>query len=107
MSNAANESDLSLEIVAGRIAELGHPTRLAIFKYLVSFGLEGTTVGKIQQELNIPASTLSHHIAKLVKVGLVKQVRESRELHCFPQFEVLQEVIGFLMEECCSNNACR
>lgn len=94
---------LQLNIIAKRLAELGHPTRLTIFKLLVKSGTSGVSVGSIQQEINIPGSTLSHHIAKMVKVGLISQVRESRTLYCFPKFEALNEVISFLQEECCVN----
>jgi DNA-binding transcriptional ArsR family regulator len=94
---------MSLETVAGRMAELGHPTRLAIFKHLVKSGRSGSPVGDIQEVLGIPGSTLSHHISRMVKVGLVEQVRESRTLHCFPKFDALNEVIDFLMDECCAN----
>jgi len=92
--------------IAERIAELGHPTRLMIFKYLVKFGLKGVPVGEIQQQLGIPSSTLSHHIAKMVKVGLIKQIRDSRTLFCVPQFNSLNEVVTFLQEECCINGCC-
>jgi len=93
---------MELEITAKRLAELGNVTRLSIFRYLVKIGFEGAPVGQIQKEIGIPASTLSHHINRLVSVGLIRQVRDSRTLYCFPQFEVLEEVIKFLMSECCA-----
>lgn len=49
-------------------------------------------------------STLSHHIAAQVCVGLVKQNRESRTLLCVSQYEVLEEIIAFFREECCVND---
>jgi len=101
----SNTESRQLEAIAARLAELGHPTRLAIFRYLVRAGRSGAPVGDIQQELAIPASTLSHHIAKLVSVHLIKQVRESRTLYCFPQFESLLEVVSFLQKECCVNDS--
>ena len=93
-----------LEMIASRFAELGHPTRLAIFIQLIQSGEQGVPVGEIQQQLDIPGSTLSHHIAKLVKVNLIKQIRESRTLFCVPQFSSLMEVINFLQNECCIND---
>lgn len=95
------------EIAAKKLAELGHVTRLSIFRYLVKVGDDGASVGQIQEELNIPGSTLSHHISRLVAVGLIRQVRESRTLHCIPQFEVLNELIEFLKSECCSEAKCK
>lgn len=86
---------------ADRLAELGNATRLAIFRYLVQAGHEGVPVGQIQKQLNIPGSTLSHHISRLVRVGLVKQVRASRTMLCIAQYESLLELIDFLRFECC------
>lgn len=90
------------ELAARRFAELGHNTRLSIFRYLVKVGDGGAPVGQIQKKLGIPNSTLSHHINRLVSVGLIQQVRESRTLYCVPQFEVLQKLIDFLQDECCT-----
>jgi len=95
------------EIAAKKLAELGHITRLSIFKYLVKVGDQGAPVGQIQEELDVPGSTLSHHISRLVSVGLIKQVRESRILYCIPQFDVLNELIEFLKSECCTEKKCK
>jgi ArsR family transcriptional regulator len=94
------------ELAAKRLAELGHITRLSIFRYLVKVGTGGAPVGQIQAELDIPGSTLSHHINRLVSVGLIRQVRESRTLYCIPQFKVLKELIEFLLAECCTEGRC-
>jgi ArsR family transcriptional regulator len=94
------------EMAAKRLAELGHNTRLSIFRYLVKVGDAGAPVGQIQNKLGIPGSTLSHHINRLVSVGLIRQVRESRTLYCVPQFEVLRELIDFLLAECCTEGSC-
>jgi DNA-binding transcriptional ArsR family regulator len=88
------------------LAELGNITRLAIFRYLVKVGPDGAAVGAIQRTLEIPASTLSHHLGRLINVGLVKQERDSRTLYCKPQFEVLNEIIEFLKSECCTMVPC-
>ena len=83
------------------LAELGNETRLKIFRYLVRMGKKGTPVGDIQKELNIPGSTLSHHISKLAKAGLIVQERNGRELLCLPQFDKLQSIVDYLVDECC------
>ena len=107
MNRRVNQSPTEqLETIAARLAELGHPTRLAILRHLVKAGVKGAAVGEIQKELDIPGSTLSHHIAKMVKVKLIKQVRNSRTLFCIPQFESLVEVVDFLQEECCGDGCC-
>ena len=94
------------QIAAKRLAELGHNTRLSIFRYLVKVGNKGAPVGQIQNKLGIPGSTLSHHINRLVSVGLIRQVRESRTLYCVPQFDVLRELIESLLSECCTESSC-
>lgn len=85
-----------------RLAELGHPTRLAIFRLLVKANLTGLSVGEIQNHLDIPASTLSHHISRLVQAGLVKQCRDGRTLHCKALLDALDELMDYLKSECCS-----
>lgn len=89
---------------AAKLAELGHETRLNIYRFLVKAGTTGCPVADIQQALDIPASTLSHHISRLVKVNLVKQVREGRVLRCYAQYSQLEQLIRFLTEECCSQS---
>jgi DNA-binding transcriptional ArsR family regulator len=93
---------MKLEIAAKCLAELGNTSRLSIFRYLVKVGPGGAPVGDIQKFLDIPASTLSHHLSRLIHVGLVTQDRESRTLYCKPQFDLLNEVVEFLKSECCS-----
>lgn len=92
---------MELEHVAKALKELGHPTRLAIFKEIVKAGYQGKPVGVIQEALSIPGSTLSHHISSLASAGLLEQRREGRVLFCFAKFDQLELVIGFLQDECC------
>jgi len=94
------------EDAAKCLAELGNSTRLAVFRYLVKMGRHGAPVGQIQRQLGVPASTLSHHIARLVSVSLIRQDRHSRILYCVPQFEVLNDLIQFLLSECCVGDSC-
>ncbi|MBJ7537187.1 ArsR/SmtB family transcription factor [Marinomonas transparens] len=94
---------MEIEIAAKRLAELGHSTRLKIFRYLVRGGKQGVPVGEIQAALGVPGSTLSHHITRLVSVGLVMQKRDGRTLYCVPQYKELDGLIAFLKEECCIN----
>lgn len=92
---------LEHDAVAASLAELGNSHRLAIFRFLVKAGHEGATVGEIQSALGIPGSTLSHHLARMAKVGLIRQERHSRTIVCIPQYDHLQGLIEFLQEECC------
>jgi DNA-binding transcriptional ArsR family regulator len=93
---------MDIATAAARCAELGNTTRLSIFRLLVRAGKTGLPVGAIQRHLGIPASTLSHHLQRLSQVGLISQRRESRTLHCEPQFEAVRELAEFLVSECCS-----
>ena len=93
--------DSQLDTIAKRLSELGHPTRLGIFRLLVQAGNDGLPVGDIQQRLGIPASTLSHHLARLVQADLIVQQRNKNTLFCQPCFPVLQETLNFMLQECC------
>lgn len=92
---------MHIEVVAKAFKELGHPTRLGIFKHVIRAGYQGISVGKLQEKLTIPASTLSHHITCLVSAELISQRREGRTLFCTANFEKLQSLISFLQNECC------
>lgn len=93
---------METEQAARRCAELGNTTRLSIFRLLVKAGEEGLPVGTIQKNLGVPGSTLTHHIQRLVQVGLIKQRRESRTLYCEPQLGAIRELADYLVSECCS-----
>lgn len=94
---------MEIEIMAKALKELGHPTRLTIFKRLVKAGGQGIAVGAVQEELDIPGSTLSHHISSLASAGLIKQRREGRTLYCVVEYEKLCSVISFFQDECCAD----
>ena len=89
------------------LEKLGNATRLEIFRLLVRAGPAGLAVGEIQEHLDIPGSTLSHHVSHLVNAGLVHQQREGRVLRCTPNFILIDEVIRFLTEECCAGVGAR
>lgn len=86
---------------AASLAELGNPHRLSVFRFLVKAGYEGASVGEIQKALNIPPSTLSHHLARMARVGLIRQEKHSRTIICKPDYQHLEDLIRFLKEECC------
>ncbi len=92
---------MELNQAARCLEKLGNPTRLMIYRLLVRAGPDGMAVGEVQAHLGIPGSTLSHHIGQLVGAGLVHQDREGRVLRCTPNFEMMDDLLGFLTEECC------
>ena len=93
---------LDLDTAALLLDVLGNQTRLKIIRMLVRVGNEGMTVGDIQQDLEIPASTLSHHLNHLRSVGLIWQEREGTLLHCYADYELIDVLMQFLTEECCA-----
>ncbi|MGY8796787.1 MAG: ArsR/SmtB family transcription factor [Woeseiales bacterium] len=94
---------MEIEIAAKVMKELGHPTRLAIYKRLVKSGYPGLAVGVVQEDLDIPGSTLSHHLSRLTAAGLIEQRREGRVLFCVVKYAQLEAVISFLQDECCAD----
>ena len=94
---------MDIDQAAKSLKELGHPTHLTIYRRLVKAGNEGMAVGIVQQELDVPGSTLSHHLASLASAGLIKQRREGRTLFCVAQYNQLDAVMEFLQDECCAD----
>jgi len=89
---------------ADMLSAMGTEARLRIMQLLLSAHPDGLVVGEIQEELDIPNSTLSHHLDKLKNEGLVQVKRESTFLRYTANVEALQELLRFLYAECCSRN---
>ena len=100
---AVDTRRMSMEQVAPRLAALGNVTRLEIYRILVRVGRSGLPVAGIQSQLSIPASTLSHHLRKLLEVGLVSQVREGTTLICHANFAALESTFAIFLKECCAD----
>jgi DNA-binding transcriptional ArsR family regulator len=94
---------MKLDDAANILAKIGNPTRLRIVRLLVRAGDDGLTVGMIQKQLDIPGSTLTHHITHLKSAGVIRQQRQQATLICKMEFEVLRELIDYLTEECCAD----
>jgi DNA-binding transcriptional ArsR family regulator len=86
------------------LAAMGTEPRLRIMRLLLSAYPEGMVAGDIQGELEIPASTLSHHLDKLRRVDLVTVRRESTFLWYSANADVLRELLTFLYAECCTRS---
>jgi len=89
---------------ADMFAAMGAEPRLRIMRHLLTAHPQGLVVGDIQDELGIPASTLSHHLDKLKSEDLVKVRREGTFLWYTANTEALQEIMNFLYAECCTRN---
>jgi ArsR family transcriptional regulator len=104
---AIGQSKKSVEQVAkfaDMLSAMGTEPRLRIMQLLLSAHPEGLVVGDIQEELEIPNSTLSHHLDKLRNENLVEVKRESTFLRYTANTEALQELMQFLYSECCMRN---
>src|ERR1700730_3669376 len=89
---------------AERFSALGAEPRLQILRLLLAAHPHGMVAGQVQEELAIPASTLSHHLEKLKQVGLVQVRRKSTYLRYSADTDALREVMNFLYEECCTRS---
>ena len=89
---------------ADMLSAMGTEPRLRIMQLLLSAYPDGLIVGEIGNELEIPSSTLSHHLEKLKNEDLVKVRREGTFLWYSANTEALKELLGFLYAECCTRN---
>jgi ArsR family transcriptional regulator len=89
---------------ADMLSAMGTESRLRIMQLLLSAHPDGMVVGEIGDELEIPSSTLSHHLEKLKNVDLVNVRREGTFLWYSANTASLQKLLGFLYAECCTRN---
>src|ERR1700741_4499716 len=89
---------------ADMFAAMGTEARLRIMQLLMTAEPVGLVVGDIQSELEIPNSTLSHHLDKLKNEGLVTVRREGTYLWYRANTDALKDLLGFLYAECCTRN---
>jgi ArsR family transcriptional regulator, arsenate/arsenite/antimonite-responsive transcriptional repressor len=102
MAKAKSEPDVAR--YADMFSAMSTEPRLRIMRLLLSAHPDGMIAGDIGTELDIPASTLSHHLDKLKNEDLVNVRRESTFLWYSANTEVLQDLLGFLYAECCTRN---
>ena len=107
MKRPVTGSKTSIEQVAryaDMFSAMGTEPRLRIMQLLLTAHPEGLVVGDVQAELEIPKSTLSHHLDKLKNEGLVRVSREGTYLRYCANTDALRELLGFLYAECCTRN---
>lgn len=83
------------------LSALAQPTRLGIFRLLVTAGPDGLNVGVIQDQLELASATLSFHLKELTHAGLVTSRQEGRFVYYAPEIEHMNDLVGFLTESCC------
>ena len=87
---------------ARAFAALGNSTRLAVLRLLVRAGDSGLNVTEIRENLDVPASTLAHHLDTLAAAGLLDQRRAGRELVSTANYRAIRRLSSFLMRDCCA-----
>ena len=90
-----------LERHAGQLSALGHPVRLAILRFVVQSGEGGAAAGEIQSHVDLAASTLSHHLKRLVDAGLLSTRNEGTSHYCAAAYPALRALTDYLWEDCC------
>jgi DNA-binding transcriptional ArsR family regulator len=90
-----------LDFHAEQLSALGHPARLAILRFIVQSGEEGAAAGEIQNHVDLPASTLSHHLKRLSSAGLVRTRNEGTFHYYSPEYDALRALTAYLWEDCC------
>jgi len=98
------ESEKAVARYADMFAAMGTEARLRIMRLLLAAHPDGMVVGDLQQELEIPGSTLSHHLDKLRNEGLVEVRRDGTYLWYTASAEALRELLRFLYAECCTRS---
>ena len=98
---------MKLEQAAKQLEALGNPTRLEVYRTLVRAGDAGLPVGRLQERIGIAASTLSHHLHRLILTGLVSQERQATTLICRANYPAMDRLLGYLTDECCADAGCR
>jgi ArsR family transcriptional regulator len=90
-----------IERHADQLAALGHVARLAILRAVVQAGPEGVTTTDLQGQLDIPWTTLNHHLDRMVDAGLVAARRDGKSVLHTANYEALRTLTDFLWEDCC------
>lgn len=88
------------------LGALAQEHRLALFRLLVQAGEKGMSAGAIAEVLGVPNSSLSFHLAQLNRAGLVRQERQHRSLIYRANYQAMNALVAYLMENCCAGAGC-
>ncbi len=97
-----NIGNMKAKDVVAALGALAHESRLEVYRLLVKRGPQGYTPGELAEKLEIPAPTLSFHLKELQRVGLVLVQRQGRYLNYTASFPQMNQLLGYLTENCCS-----
>jgi len=88
------------------LSALAQEHRLAAFRLLVQAGEQGVAAGVLAEKLDVPASSMSFHLAQLANAGLATQRRESRSIIYSADYAAMNGLMGYLTENCCGGVPC-
>jgi len=88
------------------LAALAQESRLKVYRLLVEAGPAGLPAGRIGEALELPPATLSFHLAHLARTGLVRSRQEGRFVIYRADFQNMNELVGYLTENCCGGRSC-
>ena len=92
--------------VVRSLAALAQEVRLRAFRILIVAGPEGLTPGAMAEAIQVPSNTLSFHLKELSHAGLVTQERQGRHLIYRASFTAMQQLLGYLTDNCCQGEPC-
>jgi DNA-binding transcriptional ArsR family regulator len=92
---------MEIQTVLTAFAALSQESRLKVFRLLVQRGAEGLAAGTIASQLGITPATMSHHLEQLSQAGLLSSRREGRSIIYSANYDTMQNLINFLLENCC------
>ncbi len=92
---------MEILIAVSALSALAQESRLEIFRFLVQAGKNGIAAGKIAERLDLPPSTLSFHLNQLKQAGLLTCRREGRTLFYSANYDSMNDLVAYLMENCC------
>ena len=88
------------------LGALAQDNRLDVFRLLVQAGPEGMPAGAVAEALNLAPNTLTFHFDRLRTAGLVTVRREGRSMIYAARYETMNDLLGFLTENCCGGVSC-
>lgn len=97
---------MDAQIVIRALGALAQEHRLAVFRLLVQAGADGLPAGALADALDVPASSMSFHLAQLANAGLVTQRRQSRSIIYTADYAAMNGLMAYLTENCCAGMAC-
>jgi ArsR family transcriptional regulator len=97
---------METKLVITALSALAQESRLAVYRLLVQAGPQGMAATRIAEELDIAPSSLSFHLKELTHSNLIVQTKAGRSLIYSANIETMNQLLGFLTENCCGGNVC-